>query len=184
MNSIVKEAQNKMDKSLETLKSELSKIRTGKATTALLDGVKVSYYGSLTPLNQLANVSVLDSHTLSVTPWDKNSLNDIDKAILKADLGLNPQSDGTNLKIPIPPLNEERRRDFVKIAKKFGEDTKIAIRNVRRDANDSLKKLEKNKEISEDLRRSLEQEVQKYTDEHIKKIDDLIKHKETEIMEV
>lgn len=184
MNSIVKEAQNKMDKSLETLKSELSKIRTGKATTALLDGVKVSYYGSLTPLNQLANVSVLDSHTLSVTPWDKNSLNDIDKAILKADLGLNPQSDGTNLKIPIPPLNEERRRDFVKIAKKFGEDTKIAIRNVRRDANDSLKKLEKNKEISEDLKHSLEQEVQKYTDEHIKKIDELIKHKEIEIMEV
>lgn len=184
MNSIVKETQNKMDKSLETLKSELSKIRTGKATTALLDGVKVSYYGSLTPLNQLANVSVLDSHTLSVTPWDKNSLNDIDKAILKADLGLNPQSDGTNLKIPIPPLNEERRRDFVKIAKKFGEDTKIAIRNVRRDANDSLKKLEKNKEISEDLKHSLEQEVQKYTDEHIKKIDELIKHKEIEIMEV
>ncbi|MBI1931907.1 MAG: ribosome recycling factor [Ignavibacteriales bacterium] len=183
-NQIIKDAKSKMDKSIEAFRNEISKIRTGKATTALLDGIKVNYYGNPTPLNQVGNVSVLDSHTLSITPWDRSVVNDIDKAILSADLGLNPISDGTNIKVPIPPLNEERRRDLVKLVKKFGEEAKIAIRNVRREANDHLKKAEKDKNISEDLRHDAEQDVQKYTDEHIKKIDDMIKHKEIEIMEV
>ncbi|PID60520.1 MAG: ribosome recycling factor [Ignavibacteriae bacterium] len=184
MNEIIKDAKTRMDKSIEAFRNEISKIRTGKATTALLDGIKVDYYGTLTPLNQTANVSVLDSHTLSITPWDKNMVTLIDKAILTADLGFNPVSDGTNIKVPIPPLNEERRKEMVKLVKKFGEDAKVAIRNIRRDANDHLKKSEKNKELSEDLRHDAEADVQKYTDEHTKKIDEMIKHKEEEIMEV
>ena len=183
-NQMIRDAKLRMDKSIEAFRQEISKIRTGKATTALLDGIKVDYYGTPTPLNQVGNVSVLDSHTLSITPWDKSIVSSIDKAILIADLGLNPVSDGTNIKVPIPALNEERRRDLMKLVKKFGEDAKIAIRNVRRDANDHLKKAEKDKELSEDLRHDAENEVQKYTDEHIKKIDEIIKHKEEEIMEV
>jgi ribosome recycling factor len=184
MNEIIKDAKLRMDKSIDAFRNEISKIRTGKATTALLDGIKVDYYGTLTPLNQTANVSVLDAHTLAITPWDKNMVGDIDKAILVADLGLNPVNDGTNIKVPIPPLNEERRRDLMKLVKKFGEDAKIAIRNVRRDANDHLRKAEKEKELTEDLRHDAEAEVQKYTDDHINKIDEIIKHKENEIMEV
>ena len=184
MNSIIKDAKVRMDKSIEAFRSEISNIRTGKATTALLDGIKVNYYGTPTPLNQMANVSVLDVHTLSITPWDKNAVNDIDKAILTADLGLNPVNDGTNIKVPIPPLNEERRRELVKLVKKFAEEAKIAIRNIRRDANDHLKKAEKDKELSEDLRHDAEADVQKYTDEHVKLIDEIVKHKEGEIMEV
>ena len=184
MNEIIKDAKLRMDKSIDAFRNEISKIRTGKATTALLDGIKVDYYGTLTPLNQTANVSVLDAHTLAITPWDKNMVGIIDKAILVADLGLNPVNDGTNIKVPIPPLNEERRRDLMKLVKKFGEDAKIAIRNVRRDANDQLRKAEKDKELTEDLRHDAEAEVQKYTDDHINKIDEIIKHKEDEIMEV
>ncbi|MEE9431559.1 MAG: ribosome recycling factor [Melioribacteraceae bacterium] len=184
MNPILNDAKERMDKTIEAFRSEISKIRTGKATTALLDGIKVDYYGTLTPLNQTANVSVLDSHTLSVTPWDKSLVNDIDKAILVADLGLNPVSDGTNIKVPIPPLNEERRKELVKLAKKYGEDYKVALRNIRRDANEHLKKLEKDKELSEDLRHDAEADIQKITDNHSTRIDELIKNKETEIMEV
>ncbi len=183
-NEIINDAKRRMDKSIDAFVDEIAKVRTGKATTALLDGIKVDYYGTPTPLNQAANVSVLDSHTLSVTPWDKSIVALIDKAILKADLGLNPVNDGTNIKVPIPPLNEERRKELVKLVKKFGEDAKIAVRNVRRDANEHLKKAEKNKELSEDLRHDAEAEVQKYTDDHTKKIDEIIKHKEEEIMEV
>lgn len=184
MNAIIKDAKSRMDKSIEAFRDEISKIRTGKATTALLDGIKVDYYGTLTPLNQVGNVTVLDAHALSVTPWDKNMVGAIDKAILSADLGLNPVSDGTNIRIPIPPLTEERRKDMVKLVKKFGEDYKIAIRNVRRDANDNLKKAEKDKELSEDLRHDAEEEIQELTNDHTKLIDDIIKHKETEIMVV
>lgn len=184
MNSIVKDALQRMDKTIEAFRQEISKVRTGKATTALLDGIKVDYYGNPSPLNQVANVSVLDVHTLSITPWDKSMVQAIDKAILSADLGLNPISDGTNIKIPIPPLTEERRREFVKLVKKFGEDAKIAVRNVRRDANEHLKKAEKNKELSEDQLKDQEKEVQMLTDNHIGKIDEIIKHKEAEIMEV
>lgn len=183
-NEVIKDAKERMDKSIEAFRSEISKIRTGKATTALLDGVKVDYYGSPTPLNQAANVSVLDAHTLSITPWDKNMVGEIDRAILVADLGLNPVNDGTNIKVPIPPLTEERRKDLVKLVKKFGEDAKISIRNVRRDANDKLKKLEKSKELTEDFRHDAEDDVQKTTDKHIETIDEMVKHKEIEIMEV
>lgn len=184
MHPILVDTRSRMDKSIEAFRHEIAKIRTGKATTALLDGIKVEYYGNPTPLNQTANVSVLDSHTLSITPWDKSVVNDIERAILKADLGLNPANDGTNIKIPIPPLNEERRKELVKLVKKFGEDAKIAIRNIRRDANEHLKKAEKAKELSEDLRYDAEDEVQKLTDKHIKTIDELIKEKEKEILEV
>jgi len=173
-----------MDKTIEALQNELSKVRSGKATTVLLDGLRVDYYGNMVPLNQVGNVSVLDAHTLSITPWEKQMVQIIDKAILEANLGLNPISDGTNLKIPIPPLNEERRKELVKLIKKFGEESKVAIRNIRRDANDHLKKEEKEKKLSEDQMHDSEAEVQKLTDEHIQLIDDTLKHKEKEIMEV
>jgi ribosome recycling factor len=184
MQEILKDAKHRMDKSIEALRSELAKVRTGKATTTLLDGVKVEYYGNPTPLHQVGNISVLDSHTLSITPWDKSVVQAIEKAILEANLGYNPISDGTNLKIPVPPLTEERRRDFVKLIKKFGEESKIAIRNIRRDANEHLKKREKEKKISEDELKTGEHEVQKLTDDHIHLIDEIVKHKEKEIMEV
>ena len=184
MEQILKDAKSRMDKSIDALRGELSKIRSGKATTALLDGIKVEYYGNMTPVNQVGNLNVLDAHTLSFTPWDKTVLNAVDKAILEANIGLNPVSDGTNLKIPIPPLNEERRKELVKLVKKFGEEAKIAIRNVRRDANDHLKREEKDKKISEDQLKDAESKTQKLTDEHTKIIDDILKHKEHEIMEV
>jgi ribosome recycling factor len=184
MHQQIKEANSRMDKTLETLRSELAKVRTGKATTVLLDSIKVDYYGNMVPLNQVGNVSVLDAHTLSITPWEKQMVQIIDKAILEANLGLNPISDGTNLKIPIPPLNEERRKDLVKLVKKFGEDSKVAIRNIRRDANDHLKKDQKDKKMTEDQLHDAEKEMQKLTDDHIKLIDDTLKHKEKEIMEV
>lgn len=183
-NQVIKDARQRMDKTVEAFRNEITKIRTGKATTALLDGIKVDYYGTLTPLNQVGNVTVLDAHTISITPWDKSMVVPIDKAILASDLGLNPISDGTNLKIPIPPLTEERRKEMVKLVKKFGEESKVALRNVRRDANDHLKKMEKSKELTEDQLKEAEKETQKLTDEHILKIDDIIKHKEKEIMEV
>lgn len=184
MHAIISDADHRMDKTVDAFRFEISKIRTGKATTAILDGVKVDYYGTPSPLNQVANVTVLDVHTLSITPWDKSMVQPIDKAILAADLGLNPISDGTNLKIPIPPLTEERRREFVKLVKKFGEDSKVALRNVRRDANEHLKKEEKDKKITEDDRKHTEDEIQKVTDKHISTIDEVIKRKEKEIMEV
>ncbi len=183
-NPVIKDARQRMDKTIEAFRIEITKIRTGKATTALLDGIRVDYYGTPSPLNQVGSVSVLDVHTISITPWDKTMVPIIDKAILSADLGLNPISDGTNLKVPIPPLTEERRKELVKLVKKFGEESKVALRNVRRDANDHLKKMEKEKKLTEDELKEAEKETQKLTDEHIGKIDELIKHKEKEIMEV
>ncbi|MDY0083739.1 MAG: ribosome recycling factor [Ignavibacteriaceae bacterium] len=130
MHQIIKDANSRMDKTIEALRSELAKVRTGKATTALLDSVKVDYYGAMTPISQVGNITVLDPHTLSITPWDKSMVQVIDKAILEANLGFNPISDGTNLKIPIPALTEERRKDFVKLVKKFGDDSNVSIRNI------------------------------------------------------
>ncbi|MBN1448469.1 MAG: ribosome recycling factor [Bacteroidetes bacterium] len=184
MKDILNDASERMDKTLENLRQELSKIRTGKATTALLDSVKVEYYGTMTPLTQMANVSVLDPHTLSIQPWDKSSLNSIEKAIMSADLGLNPSNDGNIIRVPIPPLNEERRREMVKLVKRFAEDARIALRNIRRDANDHLKKAEKEDHASEDARIKAEKDVQEMTDMHVERIDEMIKHKEAEIMEV
>ena len=181
---IVKDASNRMDKSVEALRNELHKIRTGKATTALLDGVKVDAYGSHMPLNQVASVSVLDVHTLAVQPWDRGTIQAIEKAILTADLGLNPANDGTLIRVPIPALNEERRKEFVKLVRRFGEDAKVALRNVRRDANEHLKKAEKDDHASEDDRKKAEKQVQDLTDKHIATIDGLLKGKEVEIMEV
>ncbi|MDQ7817558.1 MAG: ribosome recycling factor [Melioribacteraceae bacterium] len=183
-NPIIKDARQRMDKTIDAFRIEISKIRTGKATTALLDGVKVDYYGTMSPLNQVGSVSVLDVHTISITPWDKSMVPIIDKAILTSDLGLNPISDGTNLKIPIPPLTEERRKELVKLVKKFGEESKVALRNVRRDANDHLKKMEKDKKLTEDELKEAEKETQKLTDEHIATIDEMIKRKEKDILEV
>jgi ribosome recycling factor len=160
------------------------KIRTGKASTALLDGVKVEYYGAMTPLSQMASVTVLDAHTLGIQPWDKTGLNAIEKAIRSADLGLNPGNDGNIIRVPIPALNEERRRDIVKLVKRFGEEARVAVRNVRRDANDHLKKAEKDDHVSEDERTKAEKDVQDMTNKHIEHIDELLKHKEKEVMEV
>ena len=181
---ILKEAETRMHKAQEVVRQELVKIRTGKATTALLDGIKVDYYGVMTPLAQVGNVSVADIHTLTVQPWDKTMLDPVAKAIQTANLGLNPAKDGDLVRIPIPLLNEERRRELVKLTKKFGEDGKIAIRNIRRDAIEHLKKSEKAEHLSEDERKRGETEVQKLTDRHIKDIDELLAHKEMEIMEV
>lgn len=184
MNEVIKEAKTKMDKTIESFRQDITKVRTGKASTVLLDGIKVDYYGTLTPLNQVANVTVLDAHTLSIAPWDKNMVTVIDRAILIADLGFNPLNDGTNIKIPIPQLTGERRKDLGKLVKKYGEDAKIALRNIRRDANDKLKKLENDKELSEDLRHDGEADVQTVTDNHVKTIDEMVVHKEKEIMEL
>jgi ribosome recycling factor len=181
---ILKNAEDRMKKAVEIVREELAKIRTGKATTVLLDGIKVDYFGNPTPLNKLANVSTPDVHTISVQPWDKESAQAIEKAIQNANLGLNPINDGTVIRVPIPPLNEERRRELVKLVKKFGEEGKIAIRNVRRDAIEHLKKAEKDAHMPEDERKRSEQETQKSTDNHIKEIDALLGKKEKEIMEV
>jgi len=184
LKDIQKNMEEKMKKAVDVTRSELQKLRTGKATTALLDGIKVDYYGQHLPLNQVSNVATPDVHTITVTPWDKSVLPTIEKAIQAANLGLNPISMGTFIRIPIPPLNEERRKELVKIAKKFGEDGKIAVRNVRRDAIEHIKKAEKSEHISEDDRKKAEEEVQKVTDKYIKEIDNLIVAKEKEIMEV
>lgn len=182
--AILKEIEDKMHKTVESVRLEFTKIRTGKATTALLDAIKVDYYGTLTPLKQVANVSVLDVHTLALQPWEKTMIQPIEKAILAANLGLNPMSDGTIVRVPIPPLNEERRRELVKLVKKFAEEGKIAIRNIRRDGIEKLKKAEKDEHFSEDERKRGEQEAQKQTDKFIKDIDGLVTIKEKEIMEV
>ncbi len=184
LNDILKQAEDKMHKAVDACRRELVKIRTGKATTALLDAVKVEYYGTLTPVNQLGNLSVLDAHTLAVAPWDRTAIGAIEKAIRSADLGLNPANDGTVVRVPIPPLNEERRRELVKLVKKFGEEGKVSLRNIRRDAIDHLKKAEKEEHVSEDERKVSEKKVQDMTEKHSKEIDQLLADKEKDIMEV
>ncbi len=181
---ILKSCETRMQKAVESVRHELVKVRTGKATTALLDTVKVDAYGTMMPLNQVGSVSVIDAHMLAVTPWDQGMLHPIEKGIIAANLGLNPSIDGKIVRVPIPMLNEERRRELVKLVKKFGEEGKVAIRNIRRDENDLLKKSEKEDHFSEDERKRGEQEVQKYTDRYTKDIDNLLALKEKEIMEV
>jgi ribosome recycling factor len=182
--TILKDTEDRMHKAAEVVRHELAKIRTGKATTALLDGVKVEYYGSSMALSHVANVGVSDIHSLTVQPFDKGALDPIMKGIQAANLGLNPIKDADVIRVPIPPLNEERRRDLVKLTKKFGEEGKIAIRNIRRDTIEHLKKSEKDEHFSEDERKRGETEVQKMTDKGIKDIDTLLTQKEKEIMEV
>ncbi len=181
---ILKQAEDKMKKAVEVVREELVKIRTGKATTALLDGVKVDYYGTMTPLNKIASVSTPDVHSIAVQPWEKSVIPLIEKAILTANLGLNPVNDGVLIRVPIPALNEERRRELVKLVKKFGEEGKIAVRNIRRDGIEHLKKAEKGDHMPEDERKRGEQDVQKLTDKYTKDIDNLLAMKEKEIMEV
>ena len=178
------ETTQRMQKAIDVLKKDLSRIRTGRATPALLDGVMVDYYGSMLPVNQVANVSVPDARMIVIQPWEKNMLPVIEKAIQTSDLGLNPQSDGNMLRLPIPPLSEERRKDLFKNCKKIGEDSKVGIRNVRRDSNEKLKKAEKDKDITQDDEKKALDEIQKLTDKFIKNVDDLLVVKEKEIMEV
>ena len=184
LQGILKDMEERMKKAVDVTKMELQKIRTGKATAALLDGVKVDYYGQMVPINQTANISTPDVHTINITPWDKTVIPAIEKAIQVANIGFNPISMGTHIKIPIPPLTEERRKEMVKIAKKFGEDGKISIRNVRRDAIEQIKKTEKAEHVPEDIRKKAEEDAQKFTDKMIKEIDALIVAKEKDIMEV
>jgi ribosome recycling factor len=181
---ILKNADIRMHKATEVIRNELIRIRTGKATTNLLDGIKVDYYGTITPLNQLGTLSTPDIHSITVQVWDKSAVQLVEKAILNSNLGLNPMSDGQLVRIPIPPLNEERRKEIVKLVKKHAEEGKVAIRNVRRDAIGHLKKAEKDEHVSEDDRKHAENEVQKLTDKHIKEIDVILQMKEKEIMEV
>ncbi len=178
------DADHRMKKAVEVVREEFVRIRTGKATTNLLDGVKVDYYGTPTPLKQIANISTPDVHTIAVQPWEKAMVGPIEKAIQNANLGLNPVSDGAVLRVPIPPLNEERRKELVKLIKKFAEDGRIAVRNVRRDVIEHLKKAEKQEHLSEDERKRQEQEAQKMTEKYIKEIDGLVVLKEKAIMEV
>ncbi len=172
-----------MEKAIGALKRDLSTLRAGKASPALLDRVQVEYYGALTPLNQLANINTPDSRTLMIQPWDKSSVAAIEKAIMKSDLGLTPSNDGSAIRISVPPLTEERRTELVKASKKFGEEAKVAIRNIRRDANDDVKKLEKT-DISEDESRRHQEDIQKTTDKFIAEVDKVLSAKEKEIMEV
>lgn len=181
---IKKGAEQRMQKSIESLKSDLSKIRTGRAHTGLIDHVMVDYYGNPTPLPQVANVSLLDARTIGVTPWDKKMAGAIEKAIREADLGLNPAVQGELIRLPMPPLTEERRRELAKLVKAEGENARIAIRNLRRDANHALKELLKSKGVSEDEERRGQDEVQKMTDRHIAEIDKILVAKETDLMSV
>lgn len=184
LDSIVAETNQRMQKAVENLKKDLLRIRTGRATPALLDGVTANYYGSPMAINQVANISVPDARMIVVQPWEKNMLKEIEKAIQTSDLGLNPQNDGNIIRLPIPPLSEERRKDLFKNCKKIGEESKVGIRNIRRDSNEKLKKTEKDKDVTQDEVKKGQDEIQKVTDKFIKAVDDLLVQKEKEIMEV
>jgi len=181
---IQKDTRNRMTKSLEALRHELAKIRTGRAHPSLLEHVHVDYYGSEVPIGQAASVAVEDARTLMVTPWDKNMVKLIEKAILTSDLGLNPSTAGQVIRIPLPPLTEERRRDLGRVVHQEGENAKIAIRNIRRDANHHIKELLKEKEISEDDERRAEADIQAVTDVAVKKVDEIVAEKEQELLEI
>jgi ribosome recycling factor len=181
---VIKEAEERMDKAIASLKRELTTLRAGRATPALLDKVTVDYYGSLVPVNQTANISVPEPRLIVVQPWEKSMLGPIEKAILKSDLGLTPTNDGSVIRLSIPPLTEQRRMELVKLAKKEGEEAKVAIRNIRRDANDAIKKMEKNGDITEDDMKHNQELVQKATDKHVDLVDKIVSEKEKEIMEV
>jgi ribosome recycling factor len=181
--SIFDEARESMGKSVASLKKELNRLRTGRASLAILDGVKVDYYGTLTPLNQMATMAVPESRLITIQPWDGSVVKDIEKAILKSDLGLTPSNDGKIIRIAIPPLTEERRKELVKVVHKICEDYKVSVRNIRRDANELLKSMKKDGEISEDDAFRSQDQVQKITDEQIQLIDECYKDKEKEILE-
>nr|WP_078554629.1 ribosome recycling factor [Bacillus alkalicellulosilyticus] len=181
---LIKDAEGRMKKALESLNREFATLRAGRATPSLLDKVTVEYYGAPTPLNQLASISVPEARLLVIQPFDKTAMNDIERSIQKADLGLTPTNDGSVIRIMIPPLTEERRKDLVKLVKKYAEEAKVAVRNIRRDANDDLKKSQKDGEMTEDELRRATDDVQKVTDKYISEIDSVALNKEKEIMEV
>jgi ribosome recycling factor len=184
ISAIKQNFEQKMQKSLESLKNSLSKIRTGRAHTGLLDHVLVDYYGSMTPLSQVANLTMIDARTIGVSVWEKKLAGLVDKAIRQSDLGLNPSMVGDLIRVPMPPLSEERRKELVKVVKGDGEHAKVAIRNLRRDANEGLKKLLKDKEVSEDDERRAQDEIQKLTDAHIAEVERILVTKEKEILTV
>lgn len=184
INEVKSDAQTRMTKSVESFKNQLAKVRTGRAHPSLLDGIMVPYYGSNTPLRQVGNVSTEDARTLTVTVFDATLIQAVEKAIMGSNLGLNPMSAGTVIRIPLPPLTEERRKDLIKVVRGEAENSRIAIRNIRRDANGDLKSLEKDKDISEDEQRLGEENVQKITNEFVKQIDDILAVKEKELLEV
>ena len=181
---IKKTTESKMGQSIEALKNNLARVRTGRANPSLLDSIHVDYYGSMVPLSQVANVNLLDARTISVQPWEKSMSAKVEKAIRESDLGLNPASLGDLIRVPMPPMSEERRKEMTKLARNEGEASKIAVRNLRRDANEAVKKLVKDKEASEDDQKRCEDEVQKMTDKHITEIDVLVAAKEQDIMAV
>lgn len=184
INDIQQDALTRMNKSIESYKTELLKIRTGRAHASLLDHVMVEFYGSMVPISQAANISVEDSRTLTVTAWDGSMIQAIEKAIMTSDLGLNPNSAGNVIRVPMPPLTEERRRDLVKVVKELTENAKVAVRNIRRDANSDLKTLQKDKDISEDEEHKGQELVQKVTDQSVAKLEELLQVKEQELMEI
>lgn len=184
LNEIIADAKDRMKKSVDALATQMSKIRTGRAHPSLLDGIMVPYYGTDTPLKQLANITIEDARTLAITVFDKSSTGAVEKAILTSDLGLNPAGAGTVIRVPLPALTEERRRDLVKVVRAEAEQGRVAVRNIRRDANSDIKELLKEKEITEDDDRKGQESIQKLTDEFVKKVDELLATKEAELMEV
>jgi len=184
INEVMSEARASMDKAIKALKKEMTKVRTGRASVSLLDDVRVDYYGVPTPLSQVATLAVPEARMMTVQPWEKNLIPEIEKALFKADLGLTPSSDGLLIRLPVPALTEERRREMVKITKRMSEDAKISVRNARRDANETLKLLEKEKEITEDDLKRSEKEVQQLTDEFVAVVDTVVQNKENEVMEI
>jgi len=184
ISDIKKDAESKMAKSIESLKTNLAKIRTGRAHPSILDGIKVDYYGNETPISQVSSIKAEDSRTLLIVVWEKDLVGNVEKAILNSDLGFNPAVAGTNIRIPMPPLTEERRMDFIKLVKNEVEQSRVAIRNIRRDANSKIKDLLKTKEISEDDEKQANEYIQKITDTHIDNADQILKDKESDLMQV
>ncbi len=184
MEEILEEAEKKMQKTVESISGQLARLRTGKASPALLEGIKVDYYGTPTPINQIASISTPEPRLIVIHPWDKSAVSAIEKAIQSSDLGLNPNSDGTVIRIPIPPLTEERRKELLKVAKNIAEEGKVAIRNIRRETIEKIKKMQKDGEIPEDDSYRLQDKVQDLTEKYTKKIDEILKNKEEEIMTV
>ncbi len=184
VDEVMADAKSAMDKAVKALKKDMTKVRTGRASTALLDDVRVDYYGVPTPLSQVATLSAPEPRLMTVQPWEKNLIPEIEKALFKADLGLTPSSDGQLIRLPVPALTEERRREMVKIIKRMSEDAKVSVRNARREANETLKMLEKEKEITEDDLKRSEKDVQQLTDQFVGTIDSVVQNKEQEVMEV
>lgn len=184
IDEILLDSEDRMQKSIDSAKTEMSKVRTGRASASMLDGVSVDYYGTATPINQMANIAIPEPRLLTITPWDRSQLAIIEKAILSSDLGITPSNDGSLIRLKVPELTEERRNDLAKLVRKYGEDGKIAIRNIRRDANEHVKKLQKDSEISEDEEKIHLEEIQNLTNQFITKVDELVKAKESDLLEI